>query len=285
MRLPRLLAVSLLVVPVAVGGTLALSGDPGSPPGAVAAVPATAGATVAPARHRSTAKTTKADEAKPKAQPSAGPGAPSRPAATARATPRTRATGTTGTEQDPTELRRRLTEAGMQPGGTPESTAAAVRRFQAKFGLPVTGTAGPRTWAKLRERPAKGGGLDPRCAVPGKVICIDKSLRLVRAVEDGAVLSSYDARFGRVGMRTREGSFRVQSKSRSHMSSIYRTRMPFALFFSGGQAVHYSPDFARNGYSGASHGCVNLRSVAGAQRLFDWAPVGTAVVVLGGRGR
>lgn len=28
---------------------------------------------------------------------------------------------------------------------------------------------------------------------------------------------------------------------------------------SGGQAVHCSPDFAANGYHGASHGCVNVR--------------------------
>ncbi len=34
-----------------------------------------------------------------------------------------------------------------------------------------------------------------------------------------------------------------------HVSSLYDTPMPFAMFFSGGQAVHYSPDFAANGYS------------------------------------
>jgi hypothetical protein len=32
------------------------------------------------------------------------------------------------------------------------------------------------------------------------------------------------------------------------------------MFFGGGQAVHYSPDFAARGYNGASHGCVTLRS-------------------------
>ena len=45
--------------------------------------------------------------------------------------------------------------------------------------------------------------------------------------------------------------------------------MPFAMFFSGGQAVHYSPDFAATGYAGASHGCVNIRdydAIAGLVR-------------------
>ena len=45
--------------------------------------------------------------------------------------------------------------------------------------------------------------------------------------------------------------------------------MPFAMFFSGGQAVHYSPDFAAVGYNGASHGCVNVRDYDGIAWLFD----------------
>ena len=55
--------------------------------------------------------------------------------------------------------------------------------------------------------------------------------------------------------------------------------MPFAMFFSGGQAVHYSPDFAANGYNGASHGCVNVRDYGAIASLFDQVPLGTKVVV------
>ena len=55
--------------------------------------------------------------------------------------------------------------------------------------------------------------------------------------------------------------------------------MPFAMFFSGGQAVHYSPDFASVGYNGASHGCVNVRDHAGVAWLFDQVAVGDKVVV------
>ena len=43
------------------------------------------------------------------------------------------------------------------------------------------------------------------------------------------------------------------------MSTLYDSSMPFAMFFDGGQAVHYSADFAADGYYGASHGCVNIR--------------------------
>jgi lipoprotein-anchoring transpeptidase ErfK/SrfK len=55
--------------------------------------------------------------------------------------------------------------------------------------------------------------------------------------------------------------------------------MPYAMFFSGGQAVHYSPDFAARGYNGASHGCVNVRNLAGIQSLFAQARVGDKVIV------
>jgi lipoprotein-anchoring transpeptidase ErfK/SrfK len=82
-----------------------------------------------------------------------------------------------------------------------------------------------------------------------------------------------------VGLETREGSFRVHMKSRDHTSSLYRTWMPFALFFAGGQAVHYSPYFDRDGYNGASHGCVNLRDIKAAEWLFDRVPIGTRVHV------
>jgi lipoprotein-anchoring transpeptidase ErfK/SrfK len=55
--------------------------------------------------------------------------------------------------------------------------------------------------------------------------------------------------------------------------------MPYAMFFSGGQAIHYSADFAANGYNGASHGCVNVRDRAAIARLFDLARVGDKVIV------
>jgi lipoprotein-anchoring transpeptidase ErfK/SrfK len=51
------------------------------------------------------------------------------------------------------------------------------------------------------------------------------------------------------------------------------------MFFSGGQAVHYSSDFAARGYAGASHGCVNVRDYAGIQWLFDQVNIGDKVVI------
>ena len=88
-----------------------------------------------------------------------------------------------------------------------------------------------------------------------------------------------DTRFGGSATPTREGVFSVFMKSRDHVSSLYDSSMPFAMFFSGGQAVHYSSDFAAVGYNGASHGCVNVRDYDGIAALFELVAVGDKVVV------
>ena len=114
----------------------------------------------------------------------------------------------------------------------------------------------------------QGPALDPRCTT-GRAMCVDKTSRSLRWVVDGVVLRTVEVRFGSDELPTREGAFAVFRKSRDHVSSLYDTPMPFAMFFSGGQAVHYSPDFAANGYNGASHGCVNVRDRAAVAWLFD----------------
>ena len=158
------------------------------------------------------------------------------------------------------------------------STVAAVKKFQSKFGFRPTGVVGPGTWDLLGQISGRVGVLPKPCRTE-TAICIDKKQRLVRLVERGRAVVTLDARFGFVGAETREGVFRVQRKSRDHWSSLYGTWMPFALFFSGGQAVHYSPYFARDGYNGGSHGCVNLRDFKAARWLYDEVPLGTPVVV------
>jgi lipoprotein-anchoring transpeptidase ErfK/SrfK len=63
------------------------------------------------------------------------------------------------------------------------------------------------------------------------------------------------------------------------VSSIYKTPMPYAMFFSGGQAIHYSPDFKARGYNGASHGCVNMRDKKKIAWIFARVKVGDRVLI------
>ncbi|MFF7437781.1 peptidoglycan-binding protein [Streptomyces sp. NPDC008122] len=170
-------------------------------------------------------------------------------------------------------------------------TAASVRKFQAHRGLPETGSVDEKTWQTLLSvtrkptadelKPSTTNKLDtpdPRC-MTGRVMCISKESRTLAWMIDGRVVSSMDVRFGSENTPTREGLFKVEWKAKDWTSTIYHTPMPYAMFFSRGQAVHYSADFAARGYAGASHGCVNVRDRTKLSALFDQVKVGDKVVV------
>ncbi len=173
------------------------------------------------------------------------------------------------------------------------ATVTAVKGFQGKRAIPVTGAVDQRTWDRLvamtrtptsdelankAPKPTPVGHLDARC-LTGRAICISKSSNTLVWVVNGTQQFRADVRFGSELTPTREGAFSVGWKSRDHVSTIYHTPMPFAMFFSGGQAVHYSADFAARGYHGASHGCVNVRNRSGIAWLFDQVSVGDKVIV------
>lgn len=164
-------------------------------------------------------------------------------------------------------------------------TEAAVKKFQKGNGLQANGKVSKTTWSKLVAKTGKikitkpSPKLDPRCKVKGRSLCIDKRTDKLYYLENSTIIRTFDARFGCANMRTREGKFSVLWKSRHHVSSIYHTPMPYAMFFSGGQAVHYSADFAARGYNGCSHGCVNIRDKAGIAWVFDRVRNGDRVVV------
>lgn len=108
---------------------------------------------------------------------------------------------------------------------------------------------------------------------------------------------------GKRGFSTPPGNYHVVSKDRDHVSSIFGdyvddygnvvrsnidarkdrrppsthfdgARMPYAMFFNGGYAMHqgYVPPFA------ASHGCIRLPKGM-AEPFFENAPVGTPMTV------
>ncbi|GHA66986.1 lipoprotein [Streptomyces termitum] len=229
-------------------------------------------------------------------RPSASPSDDGKPAASPSATPSARALMDDGDENEQVrELQARLRQLDFfdrAPTGFYGSiTAKAVKRFQNRRGLPQTGVVDEATWRQLLAvtkkptaaelKPATTNKLDepdPRCK-QGRVLCISKESRTLAWMIDGRVVSSMDVRFGSENTPTREGVFAVGWKAKDWTSTIYHTPMPYAMFFSGGQAVHYSADFAARGYAGASHGCVNVRDKAKLSALFDQVKVGDKVVV------
>ncbi|WP_374228528.1 peptidoglycan-binding protein [Streptomyces sp. CNQ085] len=193
------------------------------------------------------------------------------------------------------ELQARLRQTGhfdLNPTGYyGPVTTTSVSAFQKRRGLTANGQVTQATWSALtaRTRPPTRAELyppttrpitdpDPRC-LTGRALCISKESRTLAWMIDGKVVSAMDVRFGSELTPTREGRFGVTFKSRNHHSTLYDTPMPYAMFFSGGQAVHYSADFAANGYNGASHGCVNVRDKETIAALFEQVRVGEKVIV------
>ncbi|WP_432071986.1 L,D-transpeptidase family protein [Streptomyces wuyuanensis] len=228
-----------------------------------------------------------ADDAKPPAPSPGTPGAQT-------AEPRVLMKEGTETEQV-RELQARLRQIGhfhRSPTAFYGSmTAKAVSGFQRKGGLDATGSVDETTWQRLlgltrtptaeELRPATTNTLDtpdPRC-LEGRVLCISKESRTLAWMIDGTVVAAMDVRFGSENTPTREGTFSVGWKAKEWESTIYHTPMPYAMFFSGGQAVHYSSDFAARGYNGASHGCVNVRDKKKIASVFGQVKVGDKVVV------
>ncbi|MFJ2757850.1 peptidoglycan-binding protein [Nocardioides sp. NPDC087217] len=232
----------------------------------------------------------------PSASPTPSPSAKPKPEPKPSPTSGPRLFGKGDSGDNVRDLQARLKQIGWFNAGVTgfygNVTTEAVSGFQGKRGIAVTGfvdqTTLDRLHAMTREPteaeltdappPVPSGKLDPRC-LTGRVMCIDKSTSVLRWVVGGTVQLSVEVRFGSQELPTREGQFSVFAKSRDHVSSIYKTPMPFAMFFSGGQAVHYSPDFAANGYNGASHGCVNVRDYGAITSLYDQVNIGDGVVI------
>lgn len=206
-------------------------------------------------------------------------------------------------------LQARLRQIGWFAGDVSDlygsRTEAAVRGFQGKRRLPATGRLDLTTWNRLLamthvptrdeldnvkpkppepkddETPAPAAmswDVDSGC-LTGRVMCISKTTQMLTWVIDGKPQYQFSVRFGSDELPTREGTFSVYLKKKDVISNLYHTPMPYSMFFSGGQAVHYSSNFARLGYSGASHGCVNVRDWNGIIRLYNESRVGDKVVV------
>ena len=165
--------------------------------------------------------------------------------------------------------------AGAAPSAKPATAAKAV----------VVQAAAPA--AKKPAKPAKNVlvpgklRLAKRC-MTGRIICMNKKTRKIAFMYNGRLLASGDVRFGAPKTPTRNGSFKVYRKSKNHVSSIYKSPMPYAMFFSGGQAIHYSADFKARGYNGASHGCANMRDKNKIAWIFARVKIGDKVVVYNG---
>jgi len=137
-------------------------------------------------------------------------------------------------------------------------TERAVKRFQRAEGLRVSGVVNAATWAPLIKKSVRGKRFVPeRCHLGGWRVCYDRKRHQASLYRRGRLHNSWLVRGGGYDTQTRTGNFTVQWRSKDHWSQTYDAPMPYAQFFSGGQALHGSRNMM-DPFVGHSHGCVNF---------------------------
>lgn len=121
----------------------------------------------------------------------------------------------------------------------------------------------------------------------GKYIDINLSKQMMVIFENGVSLDGYLISSGKKGMETPIGTFKIENKADRPWSKKYALFMPhwMAILPSGLVGIHELPVWPGGFQEGASHlgipvshGCVRLGS-SSAKRVFDWAEIGTPVVI------
>jgi lipoprotein-anchoring transpeptidase ErfK/SrfK len=111
--------------------------------------------------------------------------------------------------------------------------------------------------------------------------------QVLLALENGEEVYSFDIVTGRDEKETTVGRYRIFRKHKKYTSKTYGSEMPYTMFFTeDGKAIHGTQMATLRSYlhsylteSVGSAGCVGLTD-DNAKALFDWAPVGTAVIVI-----
>lgn len=119
-----------------------------------------------------------------------------------------------------------------------------------------------------------------------KKIVIDISEQKIKAYEGSNVVLDTLVSTGKPGMPTPLGTFKILSKNPRAWSSRYGLYMPYWMSFTYlGHGIHELPEWPGGYKEGASHlgirvshGCVRL-GVGPAKQLYDWANIGTPVIV------
>jgi lipoprotein-anchoring transpeptidase ErfK/SrfK len=160
-----------------------------------------------------------------------------------------------------------------------------------------------RPLAAVLPTPAPGGWWDDEGASGSPRIVVHIGEQKAYFYKGKHLVGESTVSTGKPGFSTPPGHYQVLSKSKDHVSTLFGdyvddegnvvkrnidsrkdrrprgshfdgARMPYAMFFRGGYAMHqgYVPPFA------ASHGCIRLPKGMAAH-FYNAAPVGTPVIV------
>lgn len=114
----------------------------------------------------------------------------------------------------------------------------------------------------------------------GRWIEVDTSRQQLVAWNNGSIERVFNVSTGKRSTPTPSGTYSIQSKYRvaaMQGAGYYVPDVPYTMYYSGGYALH-GAYWHNNFGTRVSHGCVNL-GVRQSRWLYNWAPIGTSVVV------
>ena len=172
-------------------------------------------------------------------------------------------------------LQKRLIELGylsarVRRGVFGMRTWHAVVAFQGWEGLQRDGIVGPRTRRALAsaERPRPWRKLK-------RALELDVKRQVLLVVGHGRTVRAVHISSGKPGYDTPRGHYRVYRRELKSWSHAYQVWMPYALYFTGGYAIHGFGDVPA--YP-ASHGCVRV-PLSEAPWVYERTPLRTRVLV------
>ena len=122
-------------------------------------------------------------------------------------------------------------------------TEHAVKRFQRRLGLSVTGRVTATTWAPLiqADHPRQGRGPEASAAPTAGTSATTASGTRSTCTSTARCTTRGWSAAAPTSTQTRTGNFTVQWRDMDHRSRTYGgAPMPYSQFFSGGQALHGS---------------------------------------------
>jgi lipoprotein-anchoring transpeptidase ErfK/SrfK len=136
----------------------------------------------------------------------------------------------------------------------------------------------PKNFSSYKEWSPLPGSITGASKFP-KLILVVKDIAFLGWYKNGKLVGDTYVCVGKMKTWTKRGIYRINAKDPSHMSTYpnaygYPSFMPWALHVYDRVWIHAGDVIGPN----CSHGCINV-PIAHADGLYDWADVGTAVVI------
>jgi Putative peptidoglycan binding domain/L,D-transpeptidase catalytic domain len=170
------------------------------------------------------------------------------------------------------ELQYRLRWAGVYTASATgyfgPITETAVKAFQRRVGLPVTGAVNLPTWQKLISATTRYLYRVPAvCKASGWHSCYDRASHQLFGYYSGTLWNVWLVRGGAYASQTDLGTFTVYARYATKTSTIYGTLMHYFQKYNGAEGLHGSITMI-DPLVGHSHGCVNMY-IKDAKALWD----------------